>query len=119
MAFATACGAHPVIHSAVPQRAGPSRAQAFENLSLPGAGLPVSSPLVRPRPCGAGLLPAMSRAGPWPASCSGEQPWRVPRLGVAAGGKGRLNFLLCCRCCQASFPIFSLPSLLFFKGCVI
>ena len=38
----------------------------------PGAGLPVSSPLVRSRPCGAGLLPATSRAGPWPASCSGE-----------------------------------------------
>jgi hypothetical protein len=29
----------------------------------------------------------------------------------AAGGgaKGLLNFLLCCRCCQAPFPIFSFP----------
>ena len=25
--------------------------------------------------------------------------------------------LLCCRCCQAPFPIFFLPSLRFFKGC--
>ncbi len=24
-------------------------------------------------------------------------------------GKGRLNFLLCCRCCQAPFPIFPFP----------
>ena len=48
----------------------------------PGAGLPVSSPLVRSRPCGAGLLPATSRAGQRPASCAGE-------AGVAPRGAER------------------------------
>jgi hypothetical protein len=63
-------------------------------------------------------------------STSPLPPLRVVRVAAAMGllaspwpcspstvAKCRLKFLLCCRCCQAPFPIFFLPALLFFKGC--
>jgi hypothetical protein len=50
----------------------------------------------RSRPCGAGLLPATSRAGPRPASCSGEAgvaPRGAPRHGhaLASAPPGRVG----------------------------
>ena len=36
--------------------------------------------------------------------------------GAAGGGKGRVNFLLCCRCCQAPFAHFFLSFLLFLRA---
>src|SRR5262249_49968135 len=69
--------------------------------ACPGYAQPRCEPL---RQAAAGAI-ALTTGGPWRRRGAG-----------GAGRKCRLNFLLCCRCCQALLSIFLLPYL--FWSCV-
>src|SRR5262249_8577005 len=100
-----------------PQLSPTGRPEALAPGNPGGLSLTHPQPPVQPAPSRA--TPSRAPLQQAAAACWGRRPRRARAAaagaggpeasGCSGGGKCLLNFLLCCRCCQALLPIFSSP----------